>query len=131
LPETRNDPVDVRYLFAAKAEYIGRTGHLLFHRSLVLLRKSRILNGDVAADRYRKAQDNSAGSHLPILLLEIHFPVNVPRGRGKHLASSLKINEAWEGSRRTTKCESGAFRKERCGNVGSLSLLHLELGDFF
>jgi hypothetical protein len=88
LPQARHDPIDVGYLFAAKPEYIGGAGHLLFHRSPVLLRSSRILNGDAAADRYRKAQDNSAGSHLLILLLGIHFPVHVPRGRE---ASCLKL----------------------------------------
>jgi hypothetical protein len=111
LPQARHDSIDVRDLFAAKPEHIGRAGHLLFHRSPVLLRKRGILNGDAAADRYRNTEDNSAGSHLPILPLKIHFPVQ--RGGAKHLASCLKINEAREGSHRTTKCESGAFRKEK------------------
>jgi hypothetical protein len=83
LPQARHDSIDVRYLFAAEPEHIGRAGHLLFHRSPILLRKGWMLNGDAAADRYRKAQDNSAGSHVPILILEIHFsrPCAAPGAR--------------------------------------------------
>jgi hypothetical protein len=47
------------------------------------------------------------------------------RAAAKHLASSLKINEAREGSHRTTKCESGAFRKESEKNAGALALLRV------
>jgi hypothetical protein len=112
LPQARHDSIGVRYQVAAEPEHIGRAGHLLLHRSPILLRKRRMLNGDAAADRYRKAEDNSAGSHLPILPLQIHVPVHAPRRRRKHLASSSEINEAREGSHRTTKCESGAFRKK-------------------
>ena len=63
LPQARHDSIDVRYLFAAEPEHIGRAGHLLFHRSPILLRKRRVLNGDAAAGRYRKTQDKQAGSH--------------------------------------------------------------------
>jgi hypothetical protein len=80
LPQARHDSIDVGHLFAAKPEHIRGAGHLLFHRSPILLRKRRVLNGDAAADRYRKAQDKQAGSHLPILLSEIHFPVHVRAG---------------------------------------------------
>jgi hypothetical protein len=89
LPQARHDSIGVRYLFAAEPEHIGRAGHLLFHRSPVLLRKRRVLNGDAAADRYRKAQDKQAGSHLPILLLGIHF--SRPCAARSREASCLKL----------------------------------------
>jgi hypothetical protein len=90
LPQARHDPIDVRYLFAAEPEHIGRAGHLLFHCSPILLRKSGMLNGDAAADRYRKAQDKQAGSHLSILLLGIHFPSMCRTGAARE-ASRLKL----------------------------------------
>ena len=51
LPQACNDPIDVRYLFAAKPENIRRAGKLLFHRSrILLLRKSGIQERDAKAD---------------------------------------------------------------------------------
>jgi hypothetical protein len=51
LPQARDDPIDVRYVVAAKPENVRRAGKLLFHRSTVLLRKSRIQNCVTEADR--------------------------------------------------------------------------------
>jgi hypothetical protein len=91
LPQARHDPIDVRYLFAAEPEHIGGAGHLLFHRSPILLRKRGVLNGDAAAGRYRKAQDKRAGSHLPILPLGIHF--SRPCAARAREASRLKLEK--------------------------------------
>ena len=118
LPQARHDPVDVRYLVAAKPEHIGRAGHLLFHRPPILLRNSRVLNGDAAASHYRKAQNNPVRSHLRSFRLTC-----IPRG--KCFASGFKRNEAWEGSRRTTKCESDRLNFEERREAGALSLFHL------
>jgi hypothetical protein len=63
LPKAHDDPVGVRYLFAAKPENVRSAGQLLFQRSPVFLRKSRILNGDAADQPYRKTQNNSVRSH--------------------------------------------------------------------
>jgi hypothetical protein len=104
LPKAHDDPVAVRYLFAAEPENVGGAGQLLFQRSPVFLRKSRILNGDAAGHPYRKTQNNSVRSHVRSFF-RIHracmFGVTNCSTRG------LKINGAGEGSHRTTKCEGG------------------------
>jgi hypothetical protein len=125
LPQAGHDSIDVRYLFAAEPEHIGRAGHLLVHCSPVLLRKRRMLNGDAAADRYRKAQGNSAGSHAPVLLSEIHFPVHVPRGRAKHLAfieNKMRLGKVLTAQQNVKVALLGRKNEK---NVGALALLHL------
>ena len=64
LPQARDDPIGVRYVFAAKPENIGRAGKLLFKGSAILLRKSRVLKADAAGDRHSKTQDNVVHSHI-------------------------------------------------------------------
>src|SRR5882672_2390465 len=115
LPQARHDPVDVRYLVPAKPEHIGRAGHLLFHRPSILLRNSRVLNGDAAASPYRKAQNNPVCSHLRSFRLTC-----IPRE--KCFASGFKRNEAWEGSRRTTKCESDRLDFEERREAGAFAI---------
>ena len=66
LPQARHDPVGVRNLVAAKPPDIGGAGHLLFERAPVFLRRRR-LNGDTAANRKRKAEDNSLCPHFRFL----------------------------------------------------------------
>jgi hypothetical protein len=64
LPQARNNPIGVRDLFAAKPENVGGAGKLLFKGSPIVLRESRIFNGDAAGDRRRKAQDHIVHSHV-------------------------------------------------------------------
>jgi hypothetical protein len=51
-------------MFAAQPEDVGGAGKLLFHGSPVLLGESRILSGDTAGGRYRKAQHSFVHSHF-------------------------------------------------------------------
>jgi hypothetical protein len=62
-PQACHDPVHIGDLRAAQPPDIGRAGHLLVHRSAILLRKRHILNSDAATNRYRKAHENSTCSH--------------------------------------------------------------------
>ncbi len=101
-PQACHDPVHIGDLRAAQPPDIGRAGHLLVHRSAVLLRERRILNTDAAADRYRKAQKNSMRSHAPSFF---RIQIGVRFRTADYLICSLKINAAWKGSRRTKKCE--------------------------
>ncbi len=64
LPQARDDPIDVRYLFAAKSPNIRGAGHLLFHRPPILLRDRNIRSGAAAADRYGKGDNNSTRPHV-------------------------------------------------------------------
>jgi hypothetical protein len=87
------NPVGVRDLFAAQTENVGRAGELLIEDSSVFPG----MNGGSATDRYRKAEDNSAGSHGPILVLD-RAGVRVPSAKSW---SSLQ-----------TKCGSGRFTQD-------------------
>jgi hypothetical protein len=58
-----HNPVHIGDLRAAEPPNVRRAGYLLFHRSPILLRKCRILNGDAAANRYGKAHENSMRTH--------------------------------------------------------------------
>jgi hypothetical protein len=102
LPQARDDPVGVGYLCTAKPENIGRASHLLFHGSAIFLRPSRGCN--TAGGGYRKTQENSVRSHIRSFLW-----IGVHDRSGKPVCSRFKINEAEEGSPRTTKCEAGFF----------------------
>ena len=64
MPQARNDPIGVRYLIAAKPENVRRASKLLGKGPAILLGKSRILNGDAADGRERKAQGNGLHSHV-------------------------------------------------------------------
>jgi hypothetical protein len=75
---------------------------LLFHCSPVLLRKSRSLTGDAAGgrytkNRYGKTRQNSVRSHIRSFRVHVQSDKPLP---------TIQINEAGEGSRRTTKCEA-------------------------
>jgi hypothetical protein len=86
-PQACHDPVHIRDLGAAQPPDIGRAGHLLFHRSAVVLRKRHILNGDAAADQYRKAHENSVRSHAQSFF---RIQIGVPVPHGKMLSLTLK-----------------------------------------
>ena len=68
MPQARNDPIGVRYLFAAKPENVRRAGKLLFKSSPILLGKSGVLNGNAADDR--KAQGKRVHSHIRSFFLD-------------------------------------------------------------
>ena len=100
LLQAGDDPIDVGNLCAAKPENVGRAGHLLFHGSPVLLRKSRRLTDHAPRAGYRKTQENPVRSHIR------SFPgIDAHVRSDKPVRSGFKMNEAGEGSRRTTKCE--------------------------
>jgi hypothetical protein len=101
LPQARDDPIAVRYVFAAEPENVGRAGKLLFITSPVFLGKSGVLNGDRRGDRYGKAKNYSVRSHVRSFF-RISTGVPVPRH-----TSGLKINEAGESSQRTINREIG------------------------
>ena len=69
MPQARNDPIGVRYLIAAKPENVRRAGKLLGKGPPILLGKSRILNGNAAEGRDRKAHGNRMHSHVRSFLL--------------------------------------------------------------
>ncbi len=64
LPQAADDPVDVRYLVAAKPPDIGRAGQLLLEGSAIFLRERRSLHGDTGGDGDREIKDNSVHGHL-------------------------------------------------------------------
>jgi hypothetical protein len=88
-PQACHDPVHIRDLRAAEPPDIRRAGHLLFHRSPGILRKRHILNGDAAADRYRKTHENPMRSHAQSFF-RIQIGVQVPHGKLKPLTLQNK-----------------------------------------
>ena len=51
LPQASHNPVHIGYLIATQPHHVGRTSHLLFPGSAILLREGSILGGSCAADR--------------------------------------------------------------------------------